>query len=766
MSAEEHARGRLRLAAIPEAGEAPLLAEAKLAAPCARAEIVARPRLGQALDAGEGTPLTLVAAPAGFGKTTAVRAWCADRDPPLAWVSLDAGDNDLARFWTYVSTAVDRVREGLGRGALQRLRSTRAIEEPIDELMNGIAALGQGLVIVLDDLQTVTDRECLASLDYALDHLPARVRVIAISRADPMLRLARQRAAGRMIELRAGDLAFTTEEARELVVEHGGVDLGAEEVRLLHERTQGWPAALVLAAIWLRSVDDPRLAVHAFGGSHRFVADYLSQEVIASLDADMEAFLLSASVLGRFTPELSDEVLTRSDSASILANLDRSNLLVSGLERGGWYRIHPLLAEFAIAQLAALEPTSAQEIHRRAGVWLSERGFPVEAAQHAAAAGDHDLLAELMVKHHLTLIRTGDARTLLNWVRTLPDEVVVRHPALAVGGATAAGMVGQSTLEQRRFLRLAERAQAEHADRFGPYAHAAAATVRAATVDGDVGLAVAEGRRAVELAEAHAEAGSLLVAAHAGYARALYFAGDVNAAWAAAMRALEQPEVERIPPGHALARATLALVSVEKRRVETARIHAEKGKSIVARLAGSRSWIGANAAAALGAVLEAEGHLGEAERELAHAEHFFHDEVATVHHAWLLVALARVRVRRGRVDEARTALNAARDEIGDLLDGGRVTSMAAAVEAELEEAAARAAGGEILAPPSAAELAVLRLLDSELSARQIAVELFLSANTVRTHTRAIYRKLDVNSRADAVARAQEVGLLGHTESPR
>jgi LuxR family maltose regulon positive regulatory protein len=293
-----------------------------------------------------------------------------------------------------------------------------------------------------------------------------------------------------------------------------------------------------------------------------------------------------------------------------------------------------------------------------------------------------------------------------------------------------------------------------------------AATVRAATVDGDVGLAVAEGRRAVALASENPEAHSLLVGAQAGYARALYFAGDVNDAWAAAMRALEQPDVERRPPGHALARATLALVAVDKRRLDTARIHAEKAKSIVSRLGGSRSWIGANAAAALGAVLEAEGHLAEAERELAHAEHLFRDEVATVHHAWVLVTCARVRCRRGRLDEARSGLHAARDELADLVDGGCMASLAAAVEAELDEAAARAALGEILESPSEAEQTVLRLLESDLSARQIAAELYLSANTVRTHTRAIYRKLGVNSRADAVARARQAGLLAVTQSPR
>lgn len=743
----------------------PPLAEAKLAAPRQRAEIVDRPRLLLALEAGAGAAVTLVAAPAGYGKSTTVRAWCASRQAPLAWVTLDAGDNDPERLWSYAATAVDRVREGLGRGALQRLRGAGGgIESAVDELMNGLTAFGKDLVIVLDDLQTVTDEECLASIDYALEHLPATARLIMVSRADPALRLARLRGQGALAELRAGDLAFTAKEAYELVVEHGGVDLTAEEVELLHERTEGWPAALVLASIWLRRVDDPRQAVRDFGGSHRFVADYLSHEVLASLDDDVRSFLLQASVLGRFTPALCDSVLGRSDSASVLAGLERSNLFVTRLEHGGWFRIHSLFAEFGRSQLASLDVGATPAIHHRAAAWLRSHGRPVEAAEHAAAAGDHDLVGQLLVEHHLSLIRSGGARTLLRWVQTLPDDKLVEYPELVVGAATAAAMIGQSTLEQRRLLRLADRAQTERPDRFGPYAHAVDAMVRAASVDGDVGHAVAEGRRAVELAQA--EADEVYVAAFGGLARALYFAGELDEAWAAALRAVEHPAAERRPPGHAFARSTLALVAVDRERLGAARTHAEKAKSIVGRAGTTRSWIGANASAALGAVLAAEGNLAQAERELVYAEHSFRDEVATVHHAWLLVLLARVRCRRGRLGESEATLHSARDEIADLVDCGWVPSLAAEVEVELEQANSRAAGGDVLEPPSEAELAVLRLLATDLSARQIGGKLFLSPNTIRSHTRTIYRKLGVRSRAEAVARATALGLLRQTKSPR
>jgi LuxR family maltose regulon positive regulatory protein len=740
------------------------LAEAKLAAPRQRSGMVDRQRVMRILDACHEAVLTLVAAPAGYGKTTAVRAWCASRSAPLAWVTLDAGDNDPVRLWSYVATAVDRVRQGLGGRALRRLSvPRRAMDSPIDELMNGIAAFGDEMVIVLDDVQAVTDNECLASIDYAVDRLPANASLIMLTRIDPPLRLAQLRARGALAELRAADLAFTAGEAHELLVERGGVDLGAEEVEMLRQRTEGWPAAVFLASYWLRGVDDPRLAAREFRGDHRFVADYLSREVIGSLEDDARWLLLRASVLGRFTAALCDGVFGRSDSASVLAELERSNFFVMRLEHGGWFRVHPLFAEFAGFQLASLEPGAATEIHRRAAGWLLSREMPIEAVQHAAAAGDHEFVAELLVDYHRPLISNGGARTLLRWVRTLPDEQVVEHPELAVAAAAAAAIVGHATLERRRLLQLASRTRFERPERFTPYVQCVEAVVRAASVDGDVGQAVIEGRRAVAIARTDAD--QTLVAALAGCARALYLAGELDEAWTAAMRAVEHPDIERRAPSHAIARSTLALVAAERGWLASARTHAEKAKSLVGGVASSRTWLGANASAALGQVLAEEGNLSEAERELVQAEHFFRDEVATVHHAWILVVLARVRCHRGHLEDAEAALRSARDAIAELADSGRVPSLAADVQRELKRAKRRADGGELLEAPSEAELAVLRLLSSDLSARQIGAELFLSANTVRSHARSIYRKLSVNSRAEAVARANMLGLLRQAQSP-
>ena len=747
-----------------DADALPLLVEAKLATPGLRGGMVDRPRVRKVLEAGGDAVLTLVAAPAGYGKTTAVRAWCAVDGAGLAWVTLDAGDNDPSRLWRYVATAVDRVRPGLGRSALQRLNvAGTPIENAVDELMNAAGTYEDGLVIVLDDLHAVTDEECLASIDQALLHLPANVRIVVTTRVDPVLGLARLRAGGLLVELRAGELAFTPAEAHELLVLRGGIPLGSEEIDLLVERTEGWPAALVLAGLWLRTVDDPARAVRAFGGDQRFVADYLSSEVLASLDENRRSFLQGAAVLGEFSAELCDAVLDRTDSAVALAELERANLFVSRLERGEWFRMHSLFAEYAQAELASADAAASARIHRDAAEWLTLRQLPIEAIRHAAAAGEHELVAGLLVDNHLSLIRQGAGRTILRWVRTLPYDCVVRHPELAVAAATATVLVSGSMIEQRRYLRLVDQARDGQSGGSGLYVESAACLVRALTIDGGVAQAVLNGRRAVELAQAGSD--ELLTAALAAYARPLYFAGDLDEASATASRVLEHPDIDRRAPSLTFARTTLALVAVERGRLTAARGHAEKAKAVVGRIGTSRSWLGANASAALGAVLATEGDLVEAERQLATAEHLFRDEVPTLHHSWVLVCLARVQLRRGRLDEAEATLRSARAALDDLTDSGFVPALAEEVGRELETSMERASGGEALEAPSAAELEVLRLLVTDLSNREMGERLFLSPNTIRSHKRALYHKLGVHSRADAIARATALGLLGQADSP-
>jgi LuxR family maltose regulon positive regulatory protein len=626
-----------------------------------------------------------------------------------------------------------------------------------------MAAFGSRLVVVLDDLQAVTNDECLASIDYALEHLPSNVRVVAETRADPALRLAHLRARGALNEVRANELALTPAEARELLVGRGGLKIGMEEVEALVERTEGWPAALVLAGLWLKTLDDPVSAVREFGADNRFVADYLSGEVLVSLDDRQRSFVHGIAVLGEFTGELCDAVLERSDSLEQLAELERLNLFVTRLERGGWYRIHSLLAEYAKAELTARDPAESPRIQRRAAAWFSARGLPFEAVRHAADAGDHELVADVLVEYHLPLVSNGASRTLLSWIRTLPDDFVVDHAELTVAAAVASMLHGSGSIERRRYLQLADRARERLSGEADVYVEGFSLIARTMMLDDGVSQGVQDGRRALELAPAAWNA--LSNAALDVYARALFFAGDLDGAHDAALRVVENPAIAQHTPALAVARTTLSLVDLERGRLDAARRHAEKARAAVGRIGSGRSWLGANANAALGAVLAAEGDFVHAEQELATAHHFFHDEVATVHEAWLLVLLARVRVLRGRLLEAEKALQGARQALEDLPDSGRVPEMAVEVERELAAAIERARGGELLEPPTEAELKVLRLLGGDLSTREIGGKLYLSTSTVHSHKHALYRKLRVHSRPEAVARAEALGLLERSESP-
>ena len=319
-------------------------------------------------------------------------------------------------------------------------------------------------------------------------------------------------------------------------------------------------------------------------------------------------------------------------------------------------------------------------------------------------------------------------------------------------------------MDRRRYLGLVDKARAGRPGESNAYVESLARFVRATAIEGGVRRAVRDGRRALELAEASSD--ELVTGTLAAYARALYFDGDLDEARSAALRVLEHPEINRRTPSLLHAHATLALVAVGEGRLPLARAHAEQASEAVGQLGMSRSWLGASASAAMGIVLGAEGKLAEAERELATAEHFFRDDVPTMHHAWLLVQIAQVRTRRGRLDRAAEALSLVRDALVELPDAGALPGLVVEVERELALAGERASTGAVLEAPSQAELAVLRLLATDLSTREIGEHLFLSANTVRSHARVLYRKLGANSRAAAVARASAMDLLEEAESPR
>ena len=385
------------------------LLETKFYVPRPRRGLVQRPRLSERLDRGTASKLTLVSAPAGFGKTTLLTEWLAaspavpGNERLAAWLSLDRADNDPASFWAYVIAALRTVASGVGESALALLHAPPPppIETVLTVLLNDLAAIAADVVLVLDDYHVIDAPEVQDGMAFLLDHLPPGLHVVIASRADPALPLARLRARGELAEIRAAELRFTPDEAAAYLNEMMGLELTARDVAALEARTEGWIAALQLAALSMQGRDDVAGFIAGFAGDDRYVVDYLAEEVLQRQTDRVQAFLLQTSILGRLSGPLCDAVTGHGGGKAMLEALDRGNLfLVSLDDRRRWYRYHHLFADVLQARLLDEQPGQMPELHRRASAWYEQNGEQSLAIGHALAAGDFGRAADL--------VRTGD----------------------------------------------------------------------------------------------------------------------------------------------------------------------------------------------------------------------------------------------------------------------------------------------------------------------------------------------------------------------
>ena len=417
------------------------LLETKLYVPRSRGGLVSRPRLGERLDRGAASKLVLVSAPAGFGKTTLLAEWlaagpAAPADERLAaWLSLDRGDNDPASFWAYVIAALRTVASGVGETALALLGEPQPppIETVLTTLLNDLGAVAREIVLVLDDYHVIDVREVQGGMAFLLDHLPPGLHLVIASRADPALPLARLRARGELSEIRAAQLRFTADEAAAYLNEMMGLQLTARDVTALEARTEGWIAALQLAALSMQGRDDVAGFIAGFAGDDRYVVDYLAEEVLARQSDHVQAFLLQTSILGRLSGPLCDAVTGQGGGKAMLEELDRGNLfLVSLDDRRRWYRYHHLFADVLQARLLDERPGQAPELHRRASEWHERHGELSEAVGHALAARDFGRAAGLVELAIPAMRRTRQEAKLRGWLEVLPDDVVRARPVLGV----------------------------------------------------------------------------------------------------------------------------------------------------------------------------------------------------------------------------------------------------------------------------------------------------------------------------------------------
>jgi len=442
------------------------LLRTKLYVPQPRPGLVARPRLVRQLSDGFACKLTLVSAPPGFGKSTALSEWAAATDHPVAWLSLDAGDNDFARFWAYTVSALQTVLPSLGNGA------GNGTAQPADpahhqvaliHLMNTIAeSATQRFSLVLDDFHLITEPSISDALLFLAEGLPPQMHMLLAGRSDPPWPLARLRARGQLSEIRADDLRFTAAEAAIFLNDIMGLALSPEEIDTLEERTEGWIAGLQMAALSMRGRDDVGSFIQSLSGSHRFIMDYLMEEVLERQPPAVRTFLLETSILDRLSGALCDSVTGSEHSQAMLADLEQRNLfLVPQDDTRRWYRYHHLFGDLLQSRLLLLETSRVAELHRRASDWYERNDLLAEAMHHAQVAGDTQRRIRLIAQNVLTMAYYGELTTLVEWLDALPADLGRNEPWFCVSRAWVMVFAGHVDAVETH-VQAAERAL-EHA---------------------------------------------------------------------------------------------------------------------------------------------------------------------------------------------------------------------------------------------------------------------------------------------------------------
>jgi len=410
------------------------LLSTKLYIPQPRANAIARLRLTEKLVSGANQPgsFTLLSGPAGFGKTTLLSEFVARLKRPVAWLSLDEGDNDPIRFWTYLIVACQTVQDGVGESALALFSAPQPL--PVEAipsiLINDLAELDHDLILILDDFHTIQNETIHSAFSFLLEHLPRKLHIVVSTRVDPPWLLARFRARNQLIEVRAQDLRFNTEEAASFLNRLMRLNLSTEDVAALEERTEGWVAGLQLAALSMKGRSDIAGFVKAFTGSHVYIAEYLVEEVLKQQPQDVQEFLLQTSILERLNARLCEAVTGCQDGQAVLMALQRANLFVIPLDdEGQWFRYHHLFADLLKARLRQSLPADAiAALHQRASAWNEQAGMVPEAIEHALAATEYSYALQLIEKIALPMILNAYFQTVEDWLRTIPPEYLRESP--------------------------------------------------------------------------------------------------------------------------------------------------------------------------------------------------------------------------------------------------------------------------------------------------------------------------------------------------
>ncbi|WP_228845404.1 LuxR C-terminal-related transcriptional regulator [Phototrophicus methaneseepsis] len=732
--------------------------------PIARPGVVLRQRLMNRLNAGLHGKLTLVSAPAGFGKTTLIAEWITTSERPTAWLSLDEGDSNPVRFLTYLVAALQTVAPQIGTGIINLLESPQPppMESLITSILNEIVAIPHEFVLVLDDYHILDNQAIDAALTFLTENMPPQMHLIITTREDPLLPLARLRARGQLTELRAADLRFTPGESTEFFTQSMGLSLSSSDIAALEQRTEGWIAGLQLAAISMQGQSNTADFIESFTSNHQFVLDYLVEEVLDRQPPVIQDFLLQTSILDRVCGPLCDAILADESytSADMLENIRKANLFLEPLDNERcWYRYHHLFGSLLRKRLHQSPHLNRDTLHRRASTWFEANGSQAEAFQHAAAANDL-ARAELLIEGNGTpLYVLGTVVPVLRWFETLPRHVLDANPSLCVIYATVLTVSGQQIDSIEDLLQAATNAleaqptNAKHQD-----LHGRIAAIRAmlAGPRQDIETMLTQSNRALELLHPDNTSMRGLVLWTKGLAH--QHRGELDAA-----RAVYTEIVSTSQASGNTMMLVAALTCLGQLQEGNNQLNlAQQSYQRVLEQVGDPPWTTAcEAYLGLGRVSYAWGELDQAEKHLQQglALGLQIENVVTPIECCLL--LAEIQIARGNLDGAKTSLVECERLIEQRgfthkLDDMRI------VQARLQTWQGKghtSSAQPLIEPLSDRELEVLRLVANGFSNREISKRLFLALDTIKGHNRRIYAKLGVSRRTEAVARARQLGIL-------
>ncbi|WP_151733440.1 helix-turn-helix transcriptional regulator [Paenibacillus tengchongensis] len=706
----------------------------KLYIPTPRPEAVLRQRLTDRLNKGLYRRLTLISASAGYGKTALVCEWLAGCGRPAAWLSLEEGDSEPGRFLACILSSLQTLGGDLGQGLLAVLSTPQPppVEVILAALVNEIAGVAEPFILVLDDYHAAESGPVSQAMSYLLEHLPPQMHVVITTREDPELPLARLRVRGQLTELRSGDLRFTRAEAEDFLNRSRGLSLAPEQIALLETRTEGWIAGLHLAALSMEGEPDADRLIRSFTGSHRYVLDYLVEELLQRQPAAVQRFLLRTSVLSRLCGALCDELLPGAEvpGREILSELDRRNLFIVPLDsERRWYRYHHLFAEALRRKLqTGPEGGNIAELHLRASVWYEQQGDEIEAFRHAAASGDIGRSANLLEGRGMPLHLRGAAGSSLEWLGSLPAAELDARPALWVMYGSALLIAGKPTGAEQK-LRSAEAALAGAEEDAGVRElHGLIAATRATLASLVLNGSLDSAEQQLQTAEASLQSEEL----DDSTGRLVGLIASVNGGSETGFNTetvIDEVIVE--------SRRALAYLRPDNLPVRTA-------AAWMLGVACQRRLLYPAAREAFSEVITNSRRLG--------------------HQLMAVMALTGL----GQIEEAENQRSLAAGYYREALRLGGSLPLPALGEAQLgleragnwEEKISRLAE-----PLSPRELEVLELIAKGLSNREIGERLYLALDTVKGHNRRIFEKLQVQRRTEAVARATEWKLIPDTRKP-